>query len=107
MQPITTVQIAFRLWPLSLRTDIHIKEIKIYKLNNFTFETATVPIIASGGDKITIDTKKFFVLKNGELANNLIDLQSQMFPFRRGVNMLEVTPSDAMTITTKFRETYL
>ena len=104
--PIRTVQVAFRLWYGAERTNMHIKNIKLFKLNQKPQSTA-VPFMARAGDKLTVDTKTSKILKNGEQALYLADLQSQMFPLAKGVNRLEIVPNDAVNVNAKFRKAYL
>ncbi|MFE8697985.1 distal tail protein Dit [Cytobacillus sp. FJAT-53684] len=109
MSPVTSIQVAFRLWAGTVRTDMHIKNIKIYKINKPTGSGASqsVPFVAQAGDRLTIDTKKSLILKNGEFANELADLSLQMFPFAKGHNMLQIIPSDAVNVTARYRRAYL
>lgn len=109
MAPITDVQIAFRLWPLTQRTNIKIKQIKLYRINQPTSNGSlkSVPYFAQAGDKIIVDTKKSSIRKNGEYADDTADLALQMFPFTKGYNKLEITPSGSVNVKARYRKAYL
>lgn len=108
MAPVTSIQVAFRLWPASDRTNMHIKSIKIYKLNKRENNQETkAAFLAQAGDKFTIDTKQHLILKNGELATDMADLALLMFPFAKGQNALEVIPNGAVQVNARFKKAYL
>lgn len=105
MAPITDIQVAFRLIYGTERTDIHIKEIKVYKVNQQADYVLSVPYLANSGDNIYVDTKTSEVRKNGEVNHDIINLETEMFPFAKGYNQLEI--SDGVRVTTKYRKAYL
>lgn len=104
--PIKTVQVAFRLWYGAQRADMHIKNIKIFKLNKKP-QTTAVPFMARVGDRLVVDTKTSKILKNGELALELADLKSQMFPLAKRANRIEIVPNHAVNVRAKYRKAYL
>lgn len=106
MAPIKTVQVSFRLWYGAQRADMHIKNIKIFKLNKKP-QTTAVPFMARVGDRLVVDTKTSKILKNGELALELADLKSQMFPLAKRANRIEIVPNHAVNVRAKYRKAYL
>ena len=105
MAPVTDVQVAFRSWPGTVRTDMRIKEIKLYRINPPASGNDSVPYIATVGDKLTIDSKKSLIAKNGEPRTDLVLLETQMFPLKTGLNQLEVSPG--VKVTAKYRKAWL
>lgn len=106
MAPIKTVQVAFRLWYGAQRADMHINNIKIFKLNKKP-QTTAVPFMAQEGDRLIVDTKTSKILKNGELALELADLKTQMFPLAKRANRIEIVPNHAVNVRAKYRKAYL
>ena len=105
MAPITEIQVAFRLVYGTPKTDIHIKEIKIYKINKQSDYALGVPYLANIRDDIYIDTKTSEVRKTGEVNHHIINLETEMFPFVKGYNKLEI--SSGVRVTSKYRKAYL
>jgi hypothetical protein len=85
---------------------MHIKNIKIFKLNKKP-QTTAVPFMAREGDRLVVDTKTSKILKNGELALELADLKSQMFPLAKRANRIEIVPNHAVNVRAKYRKAYL
>ncbi|SDO79122.1 distal tail protein Dit [Halobacillus aidingensis] len=105
MAPITDVQVAMRIWPLTSSTDMKIKDIKLYKINQPQGESE-VPIMAEAGDKITIDTRTGLIAKNGEPQLTLADVRTQMFPLAPGYNQLVVASNGSVNASVSYTNTY-
>lgn len=104
--PIQSVQVGFRTLLNDTPTSMHIKEIRIYRINQApSNDEGVVPFIANPGDKITINTKTSQVRKNGEIANDLLDLQTRMFPLQKGYNRFEI--SNGINVKARYRKAYL
>lgn len=105
--PVTSIQVHFRIWPDSNNSNMHIKEIKLYRINKPT-NNNDIRYIAQAGDNLTIYTKESSVLKNGEHADDLINLSSQMFPFTKGINHLGITPGGgSVKVKARYRKAFL
>jgi predicted phage tail component-like protein len=66
-----------------------------------------VPYIAKAGDVIDIDHTDNAIRLNGEKALYLKDLSSDFFDFGTGSTELGVSPADAATVETTFKERWL
>ncbi|WP_079479722.1 distal tail protein Dit [Halobacillus salinus] len=105
MAPFTDIQVAFRLWPLTERTDIHIKDIKVFRINKPN-SPSQIPIIAEPGDKLTINMATGLIEKNGEPQITLAGPVSQMFPLIPGYNHLNVVTNGKVNTTVKYTLAY-
>ena len=102
--PITDIQVYTRLWPLTDKAGMHIKGIKIYKLNQPN-QTTEIPIIARAGDKLTVNMKNAQVRRNGELLTSLSPF-STAFPLNPGYNTLRIATNGSMSGSMTYRNTY-
>jgi len=95
--PITHVQVAIRIYPLSSSTTQSVKEIKMYRIND-TSSTSTprIPIIGKSGDVFEIDAATGMVMKNGEEFQE-VSLNTEFFSLIEGVNALEAYPPGALS----------
>lgn len=104
--PVTQVQIAFRIYPGSLRADMKVSDLKIYKIQE-PLTKDDIPIIAKSGDVIEIDHYNNTIKKNGELLLGLKDFRSNFFALKPGKNPVFMLPSNAGDATITYRERYL
>jgi predicted phage tail component-like protein len=104
--PITQVQVAFRVYPGTKNAGMKVNDLKIYEITPPP-SSESVSYIAKAGDTIEIDHFKNTVKKNGELLLGLKDFRSNFFPLQPGRNSITVLPSDAGDVTMTFRERYL
>ncbi|WP_370221987.1 distal tail protein Dit [Cytobacillus sp.] len=104
-EPITQIQVAFRIYPNTTKADMKISDLKIWELNQ---KPATYIInIANPGDILEFDHYKNTIKKNGELLLGLKDFASNFFALKPGKNPVSFLPSDAGIVTISFRERYL
>lgn len=82
--------------------DMHISELKVYRINQVD-EEQEAPYIAYPGDVIEVDCGLNRVTHNGAVANQIITLENQFFPLKTGQNMLEILPKG---ITSKVEATW-
>lgn len=103
--PITQIQVAMRIWPVTERATMRVKDIKFWRYNEPV--SNEVPYIAAPGDVITFDHKTKDILINGEDRMDLKDFGANFFRLKKGENKLIVYPDGAFRTTVKYRERYL
>lgn len=54
----------------------------------------SIPIVLKKNDKVLIDCKSASILKNGKVAYELLNPLSDFFPLKKGVNTINVAPSN-------------
>lgn len=103
-QPITQVQIAFRVWaPATQKADMFIRGIKIWEYNE---DPVSLPYLAQPGDKVVFDHKTGDVLINGENRKTEKDFGSSFFDLPPGYTNLYTYPEGAFNTTVKWRPAY-
>ncbi|MBY0131361.1 phage tail family protein [Bacillus cereus] len=85
-------------------TDMSIDDLKIWKVNMNTQDNP--PYIFDVGDKVVIDTERGLVSINGKKAINLKDIFSDYPVVNKGLNKLEIMPSDVGIAKVTYRERY-
>ncbi|MDZ4500959.1 distal tail protein Dit [Bacillus cereus] len=85
-------------------TDMSIDDLKIWKVNMNTQDNS--PYIFDVGDKVVIDTERSLVSINGKKAINLKDIFSDYPVINKGLNKLEIMPSDVGIAKVTYRERY-
>ncbi|MGX5449765.1 distal tail protein Dit [Bacillus cereus] len=85
-------------------TDMSIDDLKIWKVNMNTQDNP--PYIFDVGDKVVIDTERSLVSINGKKAINLKDIFSDYPVINKGLNKLEIMPSDVGIAKVTYRERY-
>ncbi|MDA1966227.1 distal tail protein Dit [Bacillus cereus] len=85
-------------------TDMSIDDLKIWKVNMNTQDNP--PYIFDVGDKVVIDTERSLVSINGKKAINLKDVFSDYPIINKGLNKLEIMPSDVGIAKVTYRERY-
>ncbi|MDV2683799.1 phage tail family protein [Alkalihalophilus lindianensis] len=100
--PITQIQVATRSWPNRLPTQMKVKEIKGYRINEPQSELE-VPYILLPGDQIEINTETSGLLLNGEPMIDLYDLSTEFFSLTQGLNQLELDPKGISDAKAKYR----
>ncbi|MDZ4452811.1 phage tail family protein [Bacillus cereus] len=85
-------------------TDMSIDDLKIWKVNMNTQDNP--PYIFDVGDKVVIDTERSLVSINGKKAINLKDIFSDYPVVNKGLNKLEIMPSDVGIAKVTYRERY-
>jgi predicted phage tail component-like protein len=81
-----------------------INQLKVTELVQTTEDQT--PYIAYPGDIITFDHKDEEMLLNGENVMRLKDFGAKFFELQKGTNEFVVHPSDAFSVSMKFRETF-
>ncbi|EOO41651.1 hypothetical protein IIU_00390 [Bacillus cereus VD133] len=85
-------------------TDMSIDDLKIWKVNMNTQDNP--PYIFDVGDKVVIDTERSLVSINGKKAINLKDIFSDYPVVNKGLNNLEIMPSDVGIAKITYRERF-
>ncbi|HDR7991740.1 distal tail protein Dit [Bacillus cereus] len=85
-------------------TDMSIDDLKIWKVNMNTQDNP--PYIFDVGDKVVIDTERSLVSINGKKAINLKDIFSDYPVVNKGLNKLEIMPSDVGIAKITYRERF-
>ncbi|WP_242295152.1 distal tail protein Dit [Bacillus cereus group sp. BfR-BA-01426] len=85
-------------------TDMSIDDLKIWKVNMNTQDNP--PYIFDVRDKVVIDTERSLVSINGKKAINLKDIFSDYPVINKGLNKLEIMPSDVGIAKVTYRERY-
>ncbi|KAB2335089.1 distal tail protein Dit [Bacillus mesophilum] len=104
-EPITQVQVAFRIYPETERAGMKVNDLKIWELNKQPVNY--IIYVANAGDVLEFDHYKNTIKKNGELLLGLKDFASNFFALKPGKNPVSFLPSDAGIVTVSFRERYL
>jgi predicted phage tail component-like protein len=104
--PVTQVQIAFRMYPGTTRAEMKVNDLKIFKITKPP-SIDDIPIFAKQGDVLEIDHYQNTIKKNGELLLGYKDFRSNFFTLKTGKNPITMLPSDAGDVTLSFRERYL
>lgn len=103
---VTQVQVSFRMYPDTEKSDMRVHDIQIWELNEPP-EPASLPVIALPGDTLEFDHYKNTVRRNGEIIQKLKEFGSNFFALKPGRNRLYYLPSDAGDVTLTYREKYL
>ncbi|MCU7665059.1 distal tail protein Dit [Bacillus thuringiensis] len=81
-----------------------VSDLKFWKVNLNTKNTP--PYIVDVGDKVVIDTENSHVTIEGKNAINIKDIFSNFPIINKGMNTLEIMPSDIGTAKVKYRERF-
>lgn len=81
-----------------------VSDLKFWKVNLNTKNTP--PYIVDVGDKVVIDTENSHVTIEGKDAINIKDIFSNFPVINKGMNTLEIMPSDIGTAKVKYRERF-
>jgi predicted phage tail component-like protein len=101
--PITQIQVAIRLKAPATYTDMRIKDIKAYRINE---QPAGIPNILNAGDTLVIDHTNEDILINGEPRKELKDFGASYFSMEPGVNSILQYPIGALDTTVYWRNKY-
>ncbi|KHE73151.1 distal tail protein Dit [Halobacillus sp. BBL2006] len=103
--PITQVQVAFRIWaPTYDKADMNIEDIKVYRMN--PYPTDGVQYLARAGDKIIIDTATEEITLNGEPIRSERALGSMFFELDPGENLLYQYPQNSLATKVYYSPAY-
>ena len=100
--PITQVQVAMRIWPITEQADMTVKDIKVWEMNK---QEEKVPYIANAGDKVIFNHQTGELLINGEDRKDIKDFGARYFDLKPGNNTFAILP-DNVTGTVKWRPAY-
>ncbi|KFN02388.1 phage tail family protein [Bacillus clarus] len=105
MNPVAQVQISICQFSNNMFSqNMSIDDLKIWKVNMNT--QSNPPYIFDVGDKIVIDTERSLVTINGKNAINLKDIFSDFPVINKGLNTLEIMPSNIGKAKVTYRERY-
>jgi len=85
-------------------TTQNVTDISVYQLNSID---DAVPYIAQAGDVIEMNHLTRKITINGQPALHLKDFGASFFPLSKGVNIINVSPTDAGTVEIKYQERFL
>lgn len=105
MEKAAQIQISIMQWqdvpPVEAMT---VSDLKFWKVN--LNNQNTPPYIVDIGDKVAIDTENSHVTIEGKDAINIKDIFSNFPVINKGMNTLEIMPSDIGTAKVKYRERF-
>ncbi|PFQ39710.1 phage tail protein [Bacillus cereus] len=105
MEKAAQIQISIMQWqdvpPVEAMS---VSDLKFWKVNLNTKNTP--PYIVDVGDKVVIDTENSHVTIEGKDAINIKDIFSNFPVINKGMNTLEIMPSDIGTAKVKYRERF-
>ncbi|EOO10330.1 hypothetical protein IAW_01137 [Bacillus cereus str. Schrouff] len=105
MEKAAQIQISIMQWqdvpPVEAMS---VSDLKFWKVNLNTKNTP--PYIVDVGDKVVIDTENSHVTIEGKDAINIKDIFSNFPIINKGMNTLEIMPSDIGTAKVKYRERF-
>ncbi|PEW12415.1 distal tail protein Dit [Bacillus cereus] len=105
MEKAAQIQISIMQWqdvpPVEAMT---VSDLKFWKVN--LNNQNTPPYIVDVGDKVVIDTENSHVMIEGKDAINIKDIFSNFPIINKGMNTLEIMPSDIGTAKVKYRERF-
>ncbi|KXY63041.1 MULTISPECIES: distal tail protein Dit [Bacillus] len=105
MEKAAQIQISIMQWqdvpPVEAMT---VSDLKFWKVN--LNNQNTPPYIVDVGDKVVIDTENSHVMIEGKDAINIKDIFSNFPIINKGINTLEIMPSDIGTAKVKYRERF-
>ncbi|HDR4460029.1 TPA: phage tail family protein [Bacillus cereus] len=105
MEKAAQIQISIMQWqdvpPVEAMS---VSDLKFWKVNLNTKNTP--PYIVDVGDKVVIDTENSHVTIEGKDAINIKDIFSNFPIINKGMNTLEIRPSDIGTAKVKYRERF-
>ncbi|MEC2762675.1 phage tail family protein [Bacillus cereus] len=105
MEKAAQIQISIMQWqdvpPVEAMT---VSDLKFWKVN--LNNQNTPPYIVDVGDKVVIDTENSRVSIEGKNAINIKDIFSNFPVINKGMNKLEIIPSDIGTAKVKYRERF-
>ncbi len=105
MEKAAQIQISIMQWqdvpPVEAMS---VSDLKFWKVNLNTKNTP--PYIVDVGDKVVIDTENSHVTIEGKDAINIKDIFSNFPVIHKGMNTLEIMPSDIGTAKVKYRERF-
>lgn len=103
--PVTQIQVAMRVWPLTDATDMRIKKIEVYKLNSAP-TSESIPYLARAGDTLVVDHATEEILVNGESVKDSKDFGANFFALPPGVSEVVQSPSGVGNTTVYWRSKY-
>ena len=92
-------------WQEVKRLNASVNDIKVWKFNKTT--TLEAPYIVRKGDVVEIDTADASIKINGKDAIYTKDLFGDFINIEKGMNQIEVFPSDIGQVEVTYRERYL
>ncbi|MEW4319536.1 phage tail family protein [Bacillus thuringiensis] len=92
-------------WQEVKRLNASVNDIKVWKFNKTT--TLEAPYIVRKGDVVEIDTADASIKINGKDAIYTKDLFGDFLNIEKGMNQIEVFPSDIGQVEVTYRERYL
>ncbi|MEW4236271.1 phage tail family protein [Bacillus thuringiensis] len=92
-------------WQEVKRLNASVNDIKVWKFNKTT--TLEAPYIVRKGDVVEIDTADASIKINGKNAIYTKDLFGDFINIEKGMNQIEVYPSDIGQVEVAYRERYL
>lgn len=101
--PITQVQVAIRKWPEEEETQMRVKDIKIWRINE---QPEGIPTILKAGDQLVIDHANDDILINGESRKDLKDFGATFFTIEPGYNTIFQSPKGALETVVYWRNKY-
>ncbi|WP_242315234.1 distal tail protein Dit [Bacillus cereus group sp. BfR-BA-01355] len=105
MEKAAQIQISIMQWqdvpPVEAMS---VSDLKFWKVNLNTKNTP--PYIVDVGDKVVIDTENSHVTIEGKDAINIKDIFSNFPIINKGINTMEIMPSDIGTARVKYRERF-
>ncbi|HDR7093639.1 TPA: phage tail family protein, partial [Bacillus thuringiensis] len=105
MEKAAQIQISIMQWqdvpPVEAMS---VSDLKFWKVN--LNNQNTPPYIFDVGDKVVIDTESSHVSIEGKNAINIKDIFSNFPVINKGINTLEIIPSDIGTAKVKYRERF-
>jgi predicted phage tail component-like protein len=101
--PITQIQVAIRLKAPATYTDMKVKDIKAYRINE---QPTGIPTVLKAGDTLTIDHVTEDILINGEPRKDLKDFGASYFSLDPGTNSIVQYPIGALDTTVYWRNKY-
>ncbi|WP_017726774.1 phage distal tail protein, partial [Halalkalibacterium ligniniphilum] len=106
MVPITQIQVATRSFPLRVPTEMRVKEIKIFRINQ-PQPVQEIPLAVQPGDVIEINTETSNLLLNGESRVDLYELSTDFFEIEQGINSYELYPKGIADVEVRYRRKWL
>lgn len=103
LAPISHVIVAIRKWPGTTEAIMRVRDLKVWRLND---PQEGIPVIASAGDKITIDTNDSSIRINGEERKDLKDFGASFFKLPPGNTVVLVQPAEKVVGKVRYREPY-